>query len=98
MTRALTAGLTGLDTPWDVYMMRWGRGAVERTLKSAVIGSCPVNSGDMALVMHVSLVLPTDLTTAKHAASRACAHGSTGCPQPCADANRESPRHRIVPP
>jgi hypothetical protein len=45
VTRAYTAGLTGLGTPWDVCMMRRGRGAVERSLKTSVIGLCPVNSG-----------------------------------------------------
>ena len=42
MTRALTPGLTGLDTPCDVCMMRRGREAVVVSLKTSVIRSCPV--------------------------------------------------------
>ena len=34
--RALTPGLTGLDMPWDVCMMRRSRGAVEGSLKTSV--------------------------------------------------------------
>ena len=51
VTRALTPGLTRLDTPCDVCMMRRGREAVVVSLKTSVIGSCPVNSGDMALLV-----------------------------------------------
>ena len=50
VTRPPTAGLTGPGTAWDVCTMRRGLVAVDRTLKSAVIGSCSVNSGDMALL------------------------------------------------
>ena len=50
VTRPLTAGLTGLGTAWDVCTMRRGRMAVVVSLKTSVIRSCPVNSGDMALL------------------------------------------------
>ena len=48
VTRAHMAGLIGMGTPWDVFMMRRGRGAVVVSLKTSMIRSCPVNSGDMA--------------------------------------------------
>ena len=44
--RAPTAGLTGLGTAWDVCTMGRGRRAEDTALQSAVIGSCPVHSGD----------------------------------------------------
>ena len=37
VTRAYTATLTGLSTPWDVTMIVWGRGAVGCHLTSAVL-------------------------------------------------------------
>ena len=46
--RAPTAGLTGLGTPWDVCMMRRGRMAVVVSLKTSVIRSYHISSGDMA--------------------------------------------------
>ena len=44
VTRALTAGLTRSGTPWDAVVMPRGQEAAWRRPKSAVIGSCPVNS------------------------------------------------------
>ena len=35
-------------TTWDVFMMRRGRGAVVVSVKTSMVRSCPVNSGDMA--------------------------------------------------
>ena len=48
VTRAHMAGLIGMGTPWDVFMMRRGRGAVVVSVKTSMVRSCPVNSGDMA--------------------------------------------------
>ena len=48
VTRALTAGLTRSGTPWDAVVMPRGQEAAWRRPKSAVIGSCPVNSGVMS--------------------------------------------------
>ena len=48
VVRAPTAGLTGLCTPWDVCMMKRGRMVVVVSLKTSVIRSYHISSGDMA--------------------------------------------------
>ena len=82
--RAPTAGLTGLGTVTMgcVHDERRGRMAVVVSLKTSVIGSCPVNSGDMAhysrAVSRVRVTVVQRGDEASHGRSYRTGHGM-GC-------------------